>query len=200
MKKQFLNTMLILTTISFISLAHANNSKQNSLQIGEYYQGGVIYWLDPAQQYEHGLLADIRNQPTLLEWDIKPPLSTNAFGNKVYSGKNRPGGNTYIILHQKPLITAPAAQACANSIAQGYADWYLPSLMEITMMYRKRLEITQTSVAYGGSGFGNTASDSYWSSTENDAFGAWDFHFINGGTQSLRGKDSALGVRCIRAF
>jgi hypothetical protein len=46
---------------------------------------------------------------------------------------------------------------------------------------------------------GGFASDGYWSSTEEDNYGAWWQDFFNGG-QDYNGKFSTYYVRAVRAF
>lgn len=119
--------------------------------VGDFYQGGVIYWLDPTSlQPQHGLIADIADQNGTFQWGATNVM-TGATGNGAYAGKNSPGGNTYIILHQVPPITAQAATACATSQSGGYEDWYLPSIMELALMFDRQMTITFTALAHGGS-------------------------------------------------
>lgn len=175
----------------------------SGVRVGDFHQGGVIYWLDPSQQFRHGLVADIADQPggSAYAWDASPPTITGATGNKAYAGKNSLGGNTYIILNAIIATNAQAAQACASNRSGGYTDWYLPSIMELELMYDQQMTITQTALAFNGSAFVdvNDSSTGYWSSTEHDGFTAWYFGFANS-AQFQNNKDALFRVRCIRAF
>jgi hypothetical protein len=69
----------------------------------------------------------------------------------------------------------------------GKKDWFLPSKNELHSMYLNRAVI-------GGFGVGV-----YWSSTENDAKGAW-VHYFKTNNQYLRFKGIPNSVRPIRVF
>lgn len=81
----------------------------------------------------------------------------------------------------------PAAEAARNATHGGKNDWFLPSKDELNQMYVK-------SVAIGGFDL-----ISYWSSSENNASGAWrqDFDF---GLHGNFTKTSSGRVRLVRAF
>ncbi len=168
--------------------------------VGEFYQGGVIYWLDPsASPAIHGLIADIADQSGTFQWSVAS-TTTGATLNGAYQGKNSGTFNTAKIL-ATPGTTYPAASACATSSAQGFADWYLPSLQELAMMFVNQMAITNTALANSGGAFVdiNTSPTQYWSSTESSAANAWYFYFDNG-NQGTYNKTGGLRVRCVRAF
>jgi hypothetical protein len=83
----------------------------------------------------------------------------------------------------------------AGTIARAYrgpnnlSDWYLPSKDELNQMYLRKGAIDARS------------SDTYWSSTENSATGAWAQIFFDG-RQTFYVKDTAGAyyVRPVRAF
>ena len=190
-----------------------------TLSIGQYYNGGVIFWLDPTSTSTnpHGLIADIVDQHGTFQWDSQgSPIVTNATKNQAYAGNNsasgvngNPAGNTYTILSSPDASTAAAALACANSRRGGYMDWYLPSIMELALMFAEQMTITQTALQQSGGGAFATINTSsynvaqYWSSTEfnansNNDF-AWYFDFTEG-YQYRYSKVHQLSVRCVRAF
>jgi len=90
-----------------------------------------------------------------------------------------------------------AADYCANSSAQGYSDWFLPSKDELNQMYLYKTTIQLTD---GVAAFSTTY---YWSSSESnskhDYDPAWGQYFING-FQYGYDKSSFYSVRAIRAF
>jgi len=185
--------VLILSTITSFLPAYA----QEGLQVGKYYQGGVIYWLDPDRSYEHGLIADISDasssHTTSYAWDTTPPSKTKATNDEVYTGK----ANTQLIITAIGSTRAQAASACVNSTKQGYSDWYLPSKKELALMFDTQA-ITKTAKAHGGAAFNNSP---YWSSTQYFVNSAWNVT-RSGGTYaaSTYKKNILLSVRCIRAF
>lgn len=168
--------------------------------VGEFSQGGVIYWLDPTSTSHntHGLIADIADKGSF-QWSVAN-TSTGATLNGAYQGQNIGTFNTAKIL-ATPGTTYPAASACATSASQGYSDWYLPSIMELALMFDEQMTIRQTAIANGGSAFADINSGiSYWSSTEGNAVNAaWVFNF-NLDSQLTNAKSNVLSVRCVRAF
>ena len=94
--------------------------------------------------------------------------------------------NTNAIIQDCP--SAPAAFA-ARSLG---TDWFLPSINELKKMYDHKDDLEAVS--------GFTAfSNSYWSSTENVNFNAWEQNFYNG-YQNYDYKDYSNYVRAVRAF
>ena len=90
------------------------------------------------------------------------------------------------------LLMLSGCSAGAGVLAHAYHgggknDWILPSKNELHEMYLNRTLI-------GGFGAGT-----YWSSTENDAKGAW-VHYFQRNNQYLRFKGIPNSVRPIRAF
>ena len=93
-----------------------------------------------------------------------------------------------------------AADYCANSSAQGYSDWFLPSKEELNQMYLNKSYIDSTSLSNGGAAFGTKY---YWSSSESEnkhEYGtAWGQYFGNG-FQYGYDKRSFYSVRAIQTF
>lgn len=167
--------------------------------LGEYFGGGVVFWVDPTSSTgnQHGLIADIKDRSGTYEWDTQSGGSTTgATGNSAYTGKNSPGGNTYIILHTIGATRGQAANACASSNAQGYTDWYLPSMAELETLFGAQMTVTQTALAHGGGGF--FADTGYWSSTESSIADA--YYYFSSFYGDLTTKSNAYSVRCVRAY
>jgi hypothetical protein len=78
-----------------------------------------------------------------------------------------------------------AAQICADLVAFGYDDWYLPAKDELNAIYQDKEAIGGFSYAY------------YWSSTEYSNTDAWGQDF-NNGSQVTYGKYPTSRVRCVR--
>jgi hypothetical protein len=171
-------------------------------QLGDYYQGGIIFWLDPEKANLHGLIVDTNDKLGTYKWSDADTI-TNAKLDGPYQGQNKEPFNTAKIL-ATPGTTYPAANACASSQSQGYSDWYLPSPGELTMLYRMGETIKTAAMAHGGSGFVHTNAQwyfnnpAYWSSAENNKETAWLYDF-SGNLQWYR-KNSPRYVRCVRAF
>ncbi len=83
-----------------------------------------------------------------------------------------------------------AARKCIDFEFGGYEDWYLPSKDELYYMYWNLYK----------KGLGSFASNGvYWSSSEDDADGAWAQNFYYG-TQGSNDRKYEYRVRPIRAF
>lgn len=83
------------------------------------------------------------------------------------------------------LASPHAAKICADLVAYGYSDWYLPSVSELELMYAKKLSLAMNSPIY-------------WTSTETDAFTAYSESFITGNHNSSSTKDNVYQCRCVR--
>jgi hypothetical protein len=158
------------------------------LAIGQTYQGGIIFYLDPSGC--HGLIAAPSNQSTSATWWNGSYLDTRAYGSGLFEGKY----NTQIINWIQGGASSAAA-ICGNLTLGVYSDWYLPSIEELNKMYQN---IGQGN-ALGLGNVGGFANFYYWSSTEYGNYDAWSQDFGNG-NQTNGGKGFALFVRAIRAF
>lgn len=77
---------------------------------------------------------------------------------------------------------------CANLVAYGKSDWYLPGPYEMSV-------VRQNGVAIGGLDLTPTAQ--YWVAREKDGMSAAYFHYMDG-TNGRTGKGALLHVRCVR--
>ena len=166
-------------------------SSTPSLQIGDFHQGGIIFYLDPSGC--HGLVCALTDQSSGIRWFAGSYGDTQAKGDGIYAGKT----NTAIIIASQVAIgddgSIYAARMCNElQITEGgvtYGDWYLPSKDELNEMY---LNLHQQ-------GLGGFATNIYWSSTEGDSNYAWIQGFFNG-YQSNVSKYYNYNVRAVRAF
>ncbi|MDR1786216.1 MAG: penicillin-binding protein activator LpoB [Spirochaetaceae bacterium] len=89
-----------------------------------------------------------------------------------------------------------AAQRCDTLVYGGCDDWYLPSKLELGLMF----------VYLKEAGIGGFSEDWYWSSSESDiSNGAWAQRFSDGrqeggGYSTFANKSRGNSVRAIRAF
>ena len=86
-------------------------------------------------------------------------------------------------------VNAPAANACQNSTAQGYTDWYLPNKTELNMMFMN-LHLQ---------GLGSFNLCTYWSSVESSTTSASFLDFFDGSVDTAF-KTLNIDVRAVRAF
>lgn len=87
---------------------------------------------------------------------------------------------------------AYAAKLCADLVAFGFDDWYLPAAGELNIMYQ---QLGPTGNGFDGSG--DIPSGVYWSSSEFHVFGAWRQNFGTG-LQFDVNKDDNVRCRCVR--
>lgn len=160
---------------------------EDSLSVGDSYQGGIIFWLDASG--EHGLIVSTTDPATGVTWSNGTAKITGATGDGLFSGEM----NTAIVVANQIADTPEgsfAAKACADYSVSAdgvnYGDWYLPSNYELSLLYSKRAEV-------GG------LSDTYWCSCEYSDAQAYATDFSTG-TSTTINKDATANVRAIRAF
>ncbi|MCX6989656.1 MAG: hypothetical protein NTX49_01105 [Chlamydiae bacterium] len=173
--------------------------------IGEYAQGGVIFWLTLDSQ--HGLVASIENMPSLtgttFQWTPIGASDTTigATGNDISMGIGADGKPTTTGKINSALIVAEYSGSLSSTYAAGacnaysvtvsgvtYDDWYLPSLAELGLMQSMQSTIDSVSVLHGGSSLG---TNKYWSSFEAKTGNAWSQDFSNANQAS-----TSSSVRC----
>ena len=178
--------------------SNSANNNNSALAIGDFHQGGVIFYLDGNGG---GLVCDIQDL-SLVPWGCEGILISGADGTTIGTGNQ----NTIDILAGcTNSIGQPfsgiAAFECVNSTAQGYSDWFLPSKDELYEIYINRNAINTTSLANGGNTFGTSGLYSvYWSSSETYQDFAFQQFFIGTGPSLGVLKSSPASIRAIRAF
>ena len=151
--------------------------------IGQYYGGGIIFYIDGTGS--HGLIAaqTDQNPGTGAQWGCAGTLIS---GTSAAIGTGQ--ANTTRIVNGCS-IAGIAARLCNDLVLNGYSDWFLPSKDELNQMYLQRTLI------------GNFAPDAYWSSSEYNADYAWNQYIGLNGTQGISNKDPEdCRVRAVRAF
>lgn len=143
-----------------------NNCDGNSLlSLGDYYQGGLIFYLD--QNGQHGLISSVIDQGSDVYWcnDTLGCYIANTRKEVGYGWQN----TNYII--EGLGESNYAAWLCVDSKNGGYEDWFLPSLDELILM-RQNLHFN---------GLGNFSEATYWTSTGLDDWNmeAYLVHFDN---------------------
>jgi len=154
--------------------------------IGEEYQGGIIFWIDPASGGKKGLIA------------AKSDTVTDVFWSRLscYAAYSTGGTSTAIGAGQAnstAMLATPAAAAQAIKFVDelsidGFSDWFIGSEKEMQLLHSRRYDI----------GNFNPSKD-YWTSTEFE----WDRAVMidwETGTAYARDKNNRFNVRAIRAF
>lgn len=172
-------------------------------EVGESYQGGIVFWVDETRQ--HGLIvAKIdANQGVGMSWQNgeSGDKTTNALGNGVYAGLS----NTHLIVSQQTIddqegrfaaliaqsfsVLSDGVFACTeNELC--YGNWYLPSLNELHLLRANLYD----------KGLGNFSPNLYWSSTEASVNQSFALDWITGESSSLDKSSTEPKVRPIHSF
>ncbi len=178
-------------TGSPLSVTATATVSTGSLAIGDFHEGGVIFYLDGTG--EHGLLCAVSDQSADAEWGCPSIAVSGAEGTAIGTGVQ----NTMDI-EAGCATVGTAADVCANLTLNGYSDWFLPSIDELNEMYLNKAAINAAAAANGGSDFDETSR--YWSSTQFGASTLANFIFMENGFIFTETKDRAYSVRAIRAF
>ena len=194
-----LSPRIELTYAPYAIHATTATSLAPTYQIGDFAQGGIVFWLD--ETGHHGLVCAKTDQSSGIRWNAGTNGNTQAKGHGPFAGEM----NTAIIIAAHAALgddgSTYAARLCAElRIMEGgktYSDWYLPSNGELYLMHVNGGTINTTATNNSGSNFSN---DYYWSSTEKNSSGAWFFNFPNGGLGGSFSKASTYRVRAVRAF
>lgn len=159
---------------------YAEDLVQYVLSIGEFYRGGIVFYIDGNGS---GLVCTESDQITEAEWGC---YGTFIGGTDTGIGTGDFNTATIVAGCSQSGI---AAMICSDLVLNGYSDWFLPSKDELNLMYYN-LKLN---------GIGGFAAAYYWSSSEYSSYGAWVRFFANG-DQGANYKDSTYYVRAVRAF
>ncbi len=153
-------------------------SQTTTFAIGDYFEGGIIFYIDPSGQ--HGLIAAESDQSEGAAWgcDYIPIVTSTA----IFTGQT----NTDAILNSC-TTAGDAARTCEILILNGYDDWFLPSKDELNQMYLQKSVI------------GNFTDGNYWSSSQYSTSNAF-FQLFTDGSQANANKNATYRVRAVRDF
>jgi hypothetical protein len=169
--------------------------------LGELFGGGIVFWLTPDCQ--HGLIASLRDIDSGegIVWSNITEVEIGLNARSMTNGL----ANTEAIITQTGHITS-AAKLCADYVADGFSDWYLPSDRELVLLASRDYlidNILDNDNDPGTTGFiqeyNPPTYGSYWSSTEGSAAYSWVFDFGYGGIYDVT-KNLTYRVRAIRKF
>lgn len=142
---------------SLTSLSSANGFNH---YLGESFGGGIIFHLyKDANGAEHGLICAPTDAASLQPWSSVTNVAAGC--TSEWNGQS----NTTIAVAQ-PNVTTSAALDCDNYVSGGYTDWYLPSSLELRILWTNLFYVQK---AFDSDNNPNTTilrPAGYWSSTE----------------------------------
>ena len=149
---------------------------------------------------QHGLVCAKEDQSSGVRWDAGTLGKTRANGDGVYAGEM----NTSIAISSSVALGDDgndyAAIICNNiQVTESgvtYGDWYLPSAIELSLMYQNMSIINTTASSNWGTDF---VLERYWSSKEDNDNYAFPRNFLDGDAFGQL-KSNTYRVRAIRAF
>ncbi len=172
---------------------HFDGSPAEPLEIGDYFQGGIVFYLDGSGGGLVCALNDLDADLGGVSWTNGGSYTeTNASGTAIGTGKS----NTDAIIASLGLPGQYAAEAADSLNFGGYTDWFLPAKDELNEIYIHLSTVNASMTAFGGTPLNFT----YWSSTEVDQFDAWAQNFSQGGSQFSQDKTWFYNGRAIRSF
>lgn len=173
-------------------------------QIGEIFQGGMVFYVDATQQ--HGLIVSLSELGEPIEW--RNGEGGDRITNAQSYGLGAGEANTRLIISEQTVdeqtgsfaalvannyqIAADGKSPCPatmSPILACYGGWYLPSAYELVLLHH----------ALKQKGLSEFKNDSYWSSTEGDTTQALVVDF-NTGESRIQDKASKAFVRAIHNF
>lgn len=166
----------------------SEGGSSSSHYIGELFGGGIVFWVDNTGQ--HGLIVCLV-ELGIAQWSTEHP---NTGAISLWNGQ----GNSAIILG-----VSPAASICDGYINSNYgtgiyADWYLPAIDQLNLIYDARYILNKNIEGVSGADIVEQLAV-YWSSTEYTYWDAWCFRFVEGTPYSFE-KIHNLTVRAVRSF
>lgn len=167
-----------------------------SHQIGEFFDGGIIFHLFKDKNgEEHGLIVSLEDIAVVTNWSNQYEQEIGQDAKSLWNGSK----NTFQIINQAGHFES-AANYCDQYFGGGKTDWYLPSIDELNLLFQVRYTINRA-VESDNNPITKPIShlDYYWSSTEAKANTAFAKHFATGDDHT-NGKFVLYSVRAIRAF
>jgi hypothetical protein len=119
--------------------------------IGKKYQGGLIFYIQEPTELDSGLclIAAPTDQADLVIWADSGSVSMKIHRNELGDGAQ----NTLDIISQCPS-SGIAAEICLSLNINGYDDWYLPNIAEVTTFMKTLNNTTE----------GNITTVNHWTS------------------------------------
>lgn len=178
----------------------AQNVSSFQYEIGQYIptEGGVVFHRYKDGSQENYVLIDTDDLSSSQIWSNIDSLAIGSSAQSSWDGLS----NSNAIVSQ-PGHTSSAAKLCLDSTRNGKSDWYLPSIDELSLLYKNRFNVNIT--LSGNSSYGSISgavilqiSSSYWSSTEGNSTSSW--YQDSSMAFFLNQKFNTYYVRAVRKF
>ena len=171
------SSLATLDVSSTVKLIVSKGLKSSIYKVGQYVSiagcTGIVYQTSSP--------AIVSTDETTTTWDY--------FGTSTGATSSDDGvSNT-----NKIASDSSAAKWCREK----GAEWYLPALNELKVIYNNMSTLNTTLSSIGGTQF--NASGYYWSSAESSSYYAYRLHFSSGSSYD-GGKYSSFEVRAVRAL
>ncbi|NQY10433.1 MAG: DUF1566 domain-containing protein [Flavobacteriales bacterium] len=181
-------------------------STSMNASVGDFRDGGIVFWVDKTDSTK-GLVVSLNDmvnaenpQYSSARWGCSGTDILGADSAAIGTGAQ----NTIDILAGCSEVGS-AADLCAKYTGGGFNDWFLPSKDELYEIRNNMLSLEPALIANGGSNF-KTANGTgnfrkvFWSSTDDDALGAWLQSFHSGLQLYALKTAGPHPVRAVRAF
>jgi len=185
-----LATVSVENAVNIVSVnATVNLINQN--EVGDFFGGGIVFWVDPANN-THGLICAPSDNSIGVAWGSNTISVPIANDTSIGAG----AANTAAIVAANTAINT-AADVVANASINGFNDWFLPSRDELYQIFLNQTIINTTALANGGASLGGTL----WSSSQfSNSVGTAYFLGVSNGSLNGTGKLAQLNFRAVRAF
>lgn len=172
------------------------NDLNESATIGDYRDGGVVFWVDPTDDTK-GLVCAVEDQSASIKWHNTQQPSVAGTSENIETGS----ANTDAIITS--LGTSYAAGVARAYNGGGFSDWFLPSVDELIEMSNNRAAINTTATVNSGTdliALAASVSNGYWSSSKQTTNGSvYLFNILTGSKNGGFATNNA-SVRAVRSF
>jgi len=200
-----------------------NTGNNTNLQLGDFHEGGIIFWLDVGGStglvvsYED--MNDTYGNSVLHNWcgpehhDGGYNVWLNDVANSTGFGSGMENTTEIVNANLQSGSGSPnnAAEICYYSTFQGYTDWYLPSKDELNQIYLRKdiIESASGVVPFSECYWSSSASQwqytSFYDGTGYFTVRPWAQYFLftnqyQAGQAVNENSEELLSVRAIRAF
>ena len=141
-----------------------NTIKNESLNIGSRHYGGIVFYIDKANNY--CLIASEKNYKemvwgnTNVSWDFGTLTSIDSGYSNSVSILNHISTKKEFLFINKELITA--ARFCLNLSVNNYSDWFLPSSEELQLLFKNIINYNHKIGTYWTSSVLNISDKTIW--------------------------------------